>query len=178
MKIILVRHAEVIKEYQGKYNGHIDVSLSQNGIKQAKELAVKLQDINFDKIYCSDLLRAKQTLDQFNYDLEPIFSENLREKSWGIHEGKSFSEIESMGIKYKNFEQWISTLDGENFKEYSKKIENYFKDVIFKQKEENILVVTHSGVIKTLISILEEISLEKAFSISLPYASYKLIEKN
>ena len=178
MKITLVRHSEVIKEYQGKYNGHIDISLSVKGQEDAKELAKKLQNIEFDKIYCSDLLRARETLNVFNHTPTPIYTKELREKSWGRHEGKSFDEIQKEGIEYKNFEQWISTLDGENFKEYSKKIENYFKDVIFKQKEENILVVTHSGVIKTLISILEEISLEKAFSISLPYASYKLIEKN
>jgi broad specificity phosphatase PhoE len=176
MRITLVRHAEVIKEYQGRYNGHIDIPLSLNGIKHAKELALKLKDEKFDKIYCSDLLRAKQTLEQFSYSVEPIFSSSLREKSWGIHEGKSFDEIEKMGIEYKNFEQWISTLDGESVKEYSQKLESYFRGVIFKQKEKNILVVTHSGVIKTLISILEGISLEDAFAIDLPYSSYKVIE--
>jgi len=173
MKITLVRHAEVIQKYQGRYNGHIDIPLSQNGIAQAKKLAKELKNIKFDKVYCSDLLRAKQTLEQFNLNKEVVFSEKLREKSWGVHEGKSFNEIQATGIKYENFQQWISALDGEDIANYSQKIENYFKNTIFKQKEKNILVVTHSGVIKTLISILENISLEDAFAIKLPYASYK-----
>ena len=176
MIITLVRHAEVIKEYQGKYNGHIDIPLSPNGIVQAKELAKKLQDEKFDKIYCSDLLRAKQTLKEFTYDVIPIYTDQLREKSWGIHEGKSFQEIQDMGIEYENFEQWISALDGEDIKSYLEKIELYFKEIIFKQKEKNILVVTHSGVIKTLISILDKCSLEEAFKIEFPYSSYKRLE--
>jgi len=37
VKITLVRHSEVIKEYQGKYNGHIDISLSEKGKRDAKK---------------------------------------------------------------------------------------------------------------------------------------------
>ena len=52
MKITLVRHAEVLESHQGKYNGHIDISLSENGRLQAIELAHKLKDEDFDSIYC------------------------------------------------------------------------------------------------------------------------------
>jgi broad specificity phosphatase PhoE len=172
MKITFIRHAEVIKEYQGKYNGHIDISLSRYGKEQAKELAKKLQHENFDKIYCSDLLRARQTLEAFNYDIKPIFTHKLREKSWGRDEGKSFNEIQNEGIVYKNFEQWISTLGGENIQSYRDKVQNYFYETLLKQKDKNILIVTHSGFIKTLISIVKKQSLEEAFSLNLPYSSY------
>lgn len=167
-----MRHSEVIHKYQGKYNGHIDIALSDKGKNDAKELAKKLQNIKFDKIYCSDLLRAKQTLTAFNLSLEPICIDKLREKSWGKHEGKSFEEIEAEGLKYENFKQWISVLDGEDIEEYRARIKEYFYETIFKQKVQNILVVTHSGVIKTLLSITKNISLEEAFAIDLPYSSY------
>ena len=172
MKITLVRHSEVIKEYQGKYNGHIDIALSLKGKKDAKELAQKLQDIEFDRVYCSDLLRARETLDELDIDLEPIYTDRLREKSWGKHEGKSFEEIELDGIKYENFEQWISALDGENMQEYIQRVREYFYKTVFKQDTKNILIVTHSGLIKTLLSITKNISLEEAFAINLPYSSY------
>jgi alpha-ribazole phosphatase/probable phosphoglycerate mutase len=176
MKITLVRHAEVIEEYQGKYNGHIDIPLSDKGKKQAIELAIKLKEENFDKIYCSDLLRARETLEAFSYKTEPIFTEFLREKSWGKHEGKSFEEIQTEGIEYKNFEQWITSLDGENINNYQDKIQKYFYETIFEQNSENILIVTHSGVIKTLIRIIKNISLEKAFNINISYASCILFD--
>lgn len=178
MRITLVRHGEVIEEYQGKYNGHIDIPLSKNGLTQAKELGKKLKNTNFDKVYCSDLLRAKQTLEQFGLNQEIVYSKELREKSWGIHEGKSFQEIEKEGIKYDSFEQWLNALDGEDIYLYKERIKKYFYENIFKNNTENILIVTHAGVIKTLFSILYNYSLEEAFSIKLPYSSYKTITLN
>ena len=172
MKITLVRHSEVIKEYQGKYNGHIDISLSEKGKSDAKELAKKLQNIWFDKIYCSDLVRARETLTAFNYVCEPIYTKELREKSWGKHEGKSFKEIQAEGIEYINFEQWISALDGEDFSLYKQRVQKYFYETIFKEDAKNILVVTHSGVIKTLLSLVNNISIEEAFVTPLPYSSF------
>ena len=172
MRITLLRHAEVIEEYQGKYNGHIDIPLSKKGIKQAQELAIELKSKNFDKVYCSDLIRARQTLTELNLEIEPIYSSKLREKSWGRHEGKSFSEIQDEGIEYKNFEQWLSSLDGEDIESYTNKIKEYFFETVFKQSSQNILVLTHSGAIKTLIKIIKNISIDEAFSIELPYASY------
>lgn len=177
MKITFVRHAEVIEEYIGKYNGHIDIPISQNGKKQAKELAKRLKDIKFDKIYCSDLLRAKQTLELFELNQEVIYSEQLREKSWGKHEGKSFDDILNEGIEYKNFQQWISDLDGEDIASYKNRVKKYLNDAIFKDKSKNILIVTHSGFIKTFISIIDKISIEESFRISLPYASFLTFNK-
>ena len=171
MTLTLIRHAQVEKRYQGRYNGHIDISLSKEGLASAKDLAKELQAQNFDKVYCSTLKRARETLKTFNLNLPTIFSKEIREKSWGIHEGKSFQEIEKMGIKYKNFEQWIADLDGEDSELYKRRIAHYFYDVIAKDKAKNILVITHAGVIKTLLSIVENLSLEEAFSKEISYAS-------
>ncbi len=172
MKITLVRHSEVIEKYQGKYNGHIDIALSQKGKEDAKNLARKLKNIEFDKIYCSDLLRARETLTAFHAAQEIVYTSKLREKSWGKHEGKSFDEIIQSGLQYENFEQWISALDGEDFRDYKQNLKEYFYETIFKESAQNILVVTHSGVIKTLLSITKNIPLEEAFMMKLPYSSY------
>ena len=170
MNLTLVRHGEVIKEYQGKYNGHLDIALSDKGKEQAKELAKTLQISQFDMFYCSSLLRARETIAAF--DTKPIFSDRLREKSWGRHEGKGFSEIEAEGIHYENFEQWINALDGEDMHKYIADLREYFYETILKQDAHNILIVTHAGVIKTLLHIVYNISLEEAFAKELPYASY------
>jgi len=176
MKIFLVRHAEVIEEFIGKYNGHIDIPLSINGKRQAKELGKNLKTIKFDRIYCSDLLRAKQTLQQFELNQEIIYSKKLREKSWGIHEGMSFEEIEKSGIKYENFKQWISALDGEGIESYTHSLEKYFKEIILQDKSENILIVTHAGVIRTLLSVIQKIPLEESFKTKLSYSSYIVLK--
>jgi len=172
MKIFLVRHAEVQKEYLGCYNGHIDISLSEDGKASAKELADSLKDIKFDKIFCSDLKRARETLDAFELKEDVIFTTRLREKSWGKDEGKSFSEIEREGIKYINFEQWIDALDGEDMQTYIKNAVDYFNETILKTDAKNILVVTHAGFIRAILSHQKKITLEETFKIKVPYGSY------
>lgn len=170
MNITFLRHAEVQENYIGKYNGHIDIELSKNGHLQAKKIAHELKDENYDAIYCSDLIRARQTLDAFELNVEPIFTNRLREKSWGIHEGKSFDEIEKSGIIYENFEQWINTLDGESIQSYTKNTKDFFYNTLLKSEAKNILVISHSGFIKTIIATTQNKTLEETFSISLSYA--------
>ncbi len=172
MKLYFVRHSEVIEKYKGCYNGHIDVPLSEKGKEDAKELAKKLAHIHFDRAFCSDLLRAKQTIDMFDLDCDIVYTPHLREKSWGRHEGMRFEEIVAEGLQYKNFEQWIADLDGEPFREYLARINKYFHTTLLKQNAQNILVVTHAGVIKTLLSLYNHLSLEEAFSMPLSYSDY------
>ena len=172
MKITLVRHAEIISKYKGKYYGHLDIPLSENGHNQAKALAQKLKDEKFDAIYCSDLQRAVKTLDAFKFSQKIIYTKELREKYWGIHEGKSFEEIEASGIKYENFKQWINTLDGEDMQDYKERIEDYFYNTILKSGAKEVLVMSHLGVIKTFLSLYKNISLEEAFSEKLNYTEY------
>lgn len=170
MPITLVRHAEVETAYIGKYNGHIDIGLSERGKAQAQALAEKLQAQTYDEVYCSDLRRARDTLAAFSLDVEPIFTKALREKSWGRHEGKSFEEIEAEGIKYENFTQWIEALDGERMEVFQSRVFNFLHSI--EQRDKNILVVTHAGVIKVLQSVHNRMSLENTFYTSIGYAEF------
>ena len=170
MKITLLRHAEVQEEYKGKYNGHIDIGLSVQGKAQAKALAQKFKHIVFERVYCSDLLRAKETLQPFTQAKDAIYTPMLREKSWGEYEGMSYEQIVACGVEYNNFTQWVEALGGEDIERYTQRIEDFFAQEIFTLTCENVLIVTHSGVIKTLIAIVQNISLEEAFSYTLPYS--------
>ena len=84
----------------------------------------------------------------------------------------SFEEILNEGLEYHSFRQWIGDLGGEHFDEYLKKLEDFFYNTLLKQEAENILVMTHAGVIKTLISFHEALSLEEAFALPLSYSEY------
>ena len=126
MRVTLIRHAEVEKRYQGCYNGVIDIALSDDGYKQAKKLCEKLKSCEYDAIYCSDLIRSKETLNQLNISQNIIYTDKLREKSWGRHEGLSYDEIvKKEGVEYIDFLQWISLLDGERISDYIKKVADF-----------------------------------------------------
>ena len=59
MKIYLVRHGESKANASGIHQGQkIDTSLSKNGLEQAKKIAERLKDENFEIIYSSDLRRS------------------------------------------------------------------------------------------------------------------------
>jgi len=173
MLVTLVRHAEVDEAYHKCYNGHIDIGLSAKGRSEAKQLALYFKEKKFDSVFCSDLQRCKQTLEVFELDIRPVYTQALREKSWGRHEGKTFDEIiENEDFKYENFEQWIRSLDGEGYTEYIRRIEVFFKGFLPASASGEVLVMTHAGVIRVLMHILQDISLEEAFSKPFSYASY------
>ncbi len=173
MKITLLRHTDVNEKYHRCYNGHIDIELSRLGHTQAKEMAKFLDAQKFDGVFCSDLKRAKQTLYYSKHYDNAIFTQKLREKSWGKHEGLGFDEIIAQGeIKYLEFIQWVVALDGEPYEEYINRVRTFFLEYLPSLNKENILVVTHAGVIRILMFLVKEISLEEAFCINVPYSSY------
>ena len=164
MKIILVRHCEVDERYKGCYNGYNDIGLSKNGKLQARELAKKLDILEFDAVFCSDLRRAKETLKYSLHVKNAVYDERLREKSWGRHEGMNFEEISAEeNIRYTDFLQWIEALDGEPYKDFIKRVEQFFLEFLASLKKERVLVITHAGIIRILISIVKNISLEESF---------------
>ncbi|WP_345992820.1 histidine phosphatase family protein [Sulfurimonas sp. HSL-1716] len=179
MMITLIRHADVQDLYKMRYNGHIDISLSSEGEKQAQKLAEHFKDAKFDGVFCSDLKRARQTLAPFALQVEPVFTEDLREKSWGRHEGMSFDEIiQSEEFAYEDFMQWVNALDGEDYEAYIRRVKEFFLDYLPSLKKKNILAVTHAGVIRVLISIIDKIGLEEAFCIRFDYSSYIILDIN
>ncbi|MBW6488335.1 alpha-ribazole phosphatase family protein [Sulfurimonas sp.] len=177
MRVTLLRHGEVDERYKNCYNGHIDIGLSENGSAQAKEVAKKLDAMEFDAVYCSDLRRAKETLQHSLHVENAIFTDKLREKSWGKHEGLGFDEIIAQGeAEYIDFLQWIEALDGEAHKEYVKRVEKFFFEFLPSLKKENILIVTHAGVIHVLLSLINDITLEEAFGIKIENSSITRVE--
>jgi broad specificity phosphatase PhoE len=151
--------------------------LSKKGELQAKELAKKLDKMEFDAVFCSDLPRAIDSIRDSIHAKNAIYTNKLREKSWGKHEGLSFDEIIAQGeIEYKEFLQWIEALDGEPYRVYIERIEEFFIEFLPSLNKESILVVTHAGVIRVLLSIINNISLQEAFSIKIQNCSLTEIE--
>lgn len=180
MRMTLLRHGEVEKAYRQCYNGHIDIGLSDKGVEDAQRLALHLDKQDFDAIYCSDLKRTRQTLEPLvasSMRPLPVFTECLREKSWGVHEGMTYESIvERDGLNYESFEQWIRALDGEPYDTYIQRISDFFTEFLPAQEHDDVLIVTHAGVIRVLIHLLQKISLEEAFGIDFPYGAYMTLD--
>ena len=85
-KLVLVRHGQSIWNLENKFTGWTDVSLSENGIKEAKDAGIILKETGytFDLAYTSVLKRAEDTL---SYILEEMNLNNIEIRhSWRLNE--------------------------------------------------------------------------------------------
>lgn len=158
--IKFIRHGEVEPKYKNCYNGWSDIGLSDFGEKQI-ELAVK-QVGKVDLLVSSDLKRCKDSVSKFVFDKLGISAE-IREKGFGENDGLSFDEISRKGIKYSDFTQFIKDLGGETIDEFTERVLLFWSD-LKKRDEEKIAVLTHGGVIRTILAFEDGVTFEESFS--------------
>ncbi|MFV9691904.1 MAG: histidine phosphatase family protein [Desulfobacteria bacterium] len=75
MKLHLIRHCRTDANSKGKLSCDIDEPLNTDGIRQATLLSDYLKTLGIDEIWCSPLLRARQTLSPLLdcSQTEPVF---------------------------------------------------------------------------------------------------------
>lgn len=193
-KIYLIRHGETEDADSGRYKGHLDVPLSENGIKQIKKLArnisgeagkrgsAELDHTGLSAIYCSDLIRAVKSADIIaeQFDLKPMIFAGLKERNFGEWEGMKFNEIEE---KWPDaFKAWASNplkfspVGGESTLEVKDRIMPSFNEITNQHKGQNIAIVSHGGVIRIILCELLGIPLENIFRIEQDFAALNIIE--
>jgi probable phosphoglycerate mutase len=96
MKVLLARHGETPWNAEGRYQGQIDIPLSENGERQAQLLAERLAEVDITRAVASPLSRARRTAE---LALGParaarlMFDEGLKEIAHGDWEGLLAAEI-------------------------------------------------------------------------------------
>ncbi|WP_297430766.1 histidine phosphatase family protein, partial [Clostridium sp.] len=159
-KLYLIRHGETEWNKLGKFQGCVDIDLSQEGIKQAYYLSEKFGS-NFDFIYSSPLKRALETANIIasNKGIRPVILEDIREINFGEWEGLTIKEIA------KNYPDEFSIWQNDkliapicggdlSLKNAVERSKNTIIPLIEKHNNKNILVVAHGGIIKaTLIGL-------------------------
>lgn len=145
MKIYLVRHGQTDSNIKKIYNYKCE-DLNDTGIKQAKELREKINNLNFDIIYSSPLLRAKHTAEILNINNKKIiFEDKLIERDPGSLEGQSMDITDRE--EYWNYYSNIRYGTEENIPELFKRVKEFLDEL--KNKEyNNVLIVAHSGISK------------------------------
>jgi phosphoserine phosphatase len=96
MKILLARHGETAWNAEGRYQGQIDIPLSNHGEYQAKLLSERLRDVSIDRAVASPLSRARCTAEIALGDTRAAMlklDEGLKEIAHGEWEGLLATEI-------------------------------------------------------------------------------------
>lgn len=101
--LTFVRHGETKYNKEGLLQGQaIDSLLSDTGLQQAEAAGHYLKDVKFNNVYVSTMLRAQQTAEvimKHNRScstLQMISDPLLKEKSFGIAEGRPIKDLKEM----------------------------------------------------------------------------------
>lgn len=94
--VYLCRHGETNWSLSGQHTGLTDLALTENGKVQAQKLAHRIKGISFDHVFCSPLLRAKQTAEICHLKDRAILDPDLVEWDYGDYEGLTNPEIKKM----------------------------------------------------------------------------------
>ncbi len=150
MKLILVRHGETDCNKNNKIISYSNPPLNSNGIKQAKIVAEKLKNENFDFIYSSPLKRALDTAKEINkyHGVKIIKSDLLKERNYGDFEKSNYYELDLRKIRDENS---YKKYNMETPEEFENRIKKFLDEPIFKKHGKKILIVAHSGTIKMLL---------------------------
>ncbi|NLN40746.1 MAG: histidine phosphatase family protein [Clostridiales bacterium] len=183
MLIYLTRHGETIWNRLGKTQGIQDISLTDVGRIQAKRLGEQLKkNNNIKAIYCSDLLRARETAEIIGKEisLKPISSPLLREVSFGSWEGLSLQEIEEQYpgqlARWRN-EITFAPEGGESLTAVRDRIVSFINMIKEKHQKnsDNILIVSHAATTKVIILSLMGIPLNLLIHFKISQASLSLL---
>ncbi|MBB5342292.1 histidine phosphatase family protein [Tunturibacter empetritectus] len=166
-EILFVRHAET--DMAGTFCGHSDPEVNALGREQISELIHRLQHENIDVVYTSDLRRAVATAnaiaEAFGVGCHARLA--LREIGFGTWEGLSWQEIEQRDAVYAR--RWIAeypmlpTPNGEAFSDFERRVLREVEFLSTEAAEQKIAVVTHAGVLRTVLCSLNNCSQDDAW---------------
>ncbi len=157
-KIHIIRHGLTQDNLAGIYAGHTDTSLCSEGKEQIEKMKEDYIYPSADFVFVSPLKRCRETAELIYPDLKPIVIEALTEYDFGEFEGKTAEELHE---KQPLFDRWIKGEQGiappfgESNEEFAKRVcEGFVKivDGILKSGTDNVAIVTHGGVISTLMA--------------------------
>jgi alpha-ribazole phosphatase len=154
-RLILVRHGDLGKKYRGRYIGRTDAPLAAEGKRQAAALAGELGRLDGPTIFCSPLLRARETAElAFGAAAAFTIVDDLREIDFGRWETMSFAEIAA--AEPAVVDRWAALEDdfafpgGEGIGAFRKRI-GAVAGRIAADPSGTVVAVTHGGVIRLLI---------------------------
>ena len=185
-EITIIRHGETMWNVQKRIQGQRNSKLSENGITQAELVAKALAKREFDVLLSSDLGRAIETAKIINKQLllPHEYNANLRERSFGIFEGKNFAEIEEKYpeefLRYKERNPEFVVPGGESIQQMYKRITSEIESVARKFKDQKVLIVSHGLVLEMMMYRTFNLRLDepRAFSINNSSISSFYIDEN
>ena len=170
--LVLIRHGQSLWNAENKFTGWTDIGLSEKGIEEAEEAGKKLENVPFDVVHTSALIRAQKTAEiiiKKNKKSKkiPVYKDKrLNERHYGSLQGLNKKETaekygaEQVHIWRRSFD--VPPPDGESLKMNAERTIPYFKENIIQDltKGKNVLVSAHGNSLRSIVMYIENISKE------------------
>ena len=164
MKLYIIRHAETEYNRKGIIQGsEVDSDINDVGESQANSFYEYYKNINFDKIYVSDLKRTFQTIRKFTENGSSYEKlKEFNEISWGVNQGKS-DDLEDYA---ELIDTWLAGNldnkfeDGESPNEMSVRLVKGFNKVL-DDDHDTVLLCIHGRALRILLSKIIDNDLTK-----------------
>lgn len=172
--IYLIRHTTPDIE-QGVCYGQLDVDLTSSFNVERDRILEKITPNSNIEVYSSPLKRCIK-LAKSLFPFRPIEKDKrLMELDFGQWENKKWNKIDEQELRLWGDNFVSSKLHGgESFEELNWRVLEFWKSVY--SKNTDTAIVTHSGVIRCILTHLLHMPLSKAFVLKIAYAEVIKIE--
>jgi len=182
LKLILVRHGQTFWNREMKYQGHSDIVLDEEGLRQAELVGERLKQESVQAVYSSDLKRAMVTAEKIaaHHGLPVGIMPDLREIMFGEWEGYTFQFV---------YERWPQEADklftsalearipgGETFEQVKERAQRAIDELTAKHQDQTVVVVCHGGIIRTILCNVLGIDLNRVWDIKQDNTAVNIIE--
>lgn len=163
----MVRHGATEWNASGRFQGHTDVELSELGRRQARAIAHRLRSESFDRIYASDLSRARSTAEIIaaSHNIPVLSDPRLREFAFGEWEGLTWLEIAARNPELNDATDIIGAYappGGETIADVIERWHSFHADLLHAGNG-RALVVTHAGMLHAAMRAMQPRGAEPVF---------------
>ena len=152
--ILLARHGESDWNRAQRWQGHADRPLTDHGRAQARALADRLEGVELDAVYSSDLQRARETAEVVaeRRGLSVHALPALREVDVGSWSGLTRAEAQERFPD--GYRRWLAGAeawdDGETYEQLSERVLGTVVAIAAAHPGERVLLVAHGGSIRAI----------------------------
>ena len=171
MNLYLIRHTKT--EYpESVCYGMTDVNLENNYHEIFPSVKNKIE--NNIRVISSPLKRCSLLADYIsenNYSVD----DRIKELNFGDWELKNWSDIprNELDLWYSDIHKYTFP-NGENYNNFFSRVHSFFSEQ--KRQNEDVVVVTHGGVIRTIIGIVLDLPTKNLFRLKIDYGSLSKIK--
>jgi len=154
--VYLARHGQTAYNHKRRFQGLLPVPLDETGFAQAAELAELAAPYDFAALWCSPLLRARQTADVLGarIGLEPVEDQRLVETDAGDWTDRPFADIQKEdpdGLRaFMTGDPGFGFPGGESFADQARRVAAALSDI--ESGTLPALVVCHGQVIRLALA--------------------------